>query len=154
MTMKLNDANLAALPDAIKRPTHDRSALKSGIVQFGVGNFRRAPQAWSLHRFKRPRLVRDWAINGAGVRPYGEAMRAKFAYQDYWTTLIALNPECSKANVVGSMLDCVRQRWLLQNCHYNDLANAPVFPKAFGKWRKMIYRNGIVAAIQRYVKGD
>ncbi|MFT6223867.1 MAG: mannitol 2-dehydrogenase, partial [Paracoccaceae bacterium] len=42
MTMKLNDANLATLSDAIKRPTYDRSALKPGIVHIGVGNFHRA----------------------------------------------------------------------------------------------------------------
>jgi hypothetical protein len=42
----------------------------------------------------------------------------------------------------------------LQDHLYGDLADDPVFPKAFGKWLKMIYRDGIVAAIQLYVKGD
>ena len=48
----------------------------------------------------------------------------------------------------------VPQRWLLQENLYGDLAHDPVFSEAFGKWLKMIYRDGIVAAIQLYVKGD
>ena len=107
MTMKLNDANLATLPDAIKRPTYDRSALKPGIVHIGVGNFHRAHQAWYLHRLLCLGLAHDWAIIGAGVRPYDEAMRAKLADQDYLTTLIALDPEGSEIDVIGSMIDYV-----------------------------------------------
>jgi mannitol 2-dehydrogenase len=47
----------------------------------------------------------------------------------------------------------VPQRWLLQDHLYGDLADDPVFSKAFGKWLKMIYRDGILAAIRVYVKG-
>lgn len=107
MTMKLNDANLTTLPHSIKRPTYDRSALKPGIVHIGVGNFHRAHQAWYLHRLFCLGLAHDWAIIGAGVRPYDEAMRVKLADQDYLTALISLDPEGSKVDVIGSMIDYV-----------------------------------------------
>ena len=107
MTIKLNDANLTTLPHSIKRPTYDRSALKPGIVHIGVGNFHRAHQAWYLHRLFCLGLAHDWAIIGAGVRPYDEAMRVKLADQDYLTALISLDPEGSKVDVIGSMIDYV-----------------------------------------------
>lgn len=107
MTMQLNDVNLAALPDTVKRPTYDRSALTPGIVHIGVGNFHRAHQAWYQHRLLSRVLAWDWAIIGAGVRPYDEAMREKLSQQDYMTTLIALDPKGSDVEVVGSMIGYV-----------------------------------------------
>jgi len=103
--MKLSNATLKHLPEAIKRPTYDRSTLSPGIVHIGLGNFHRAHQAWYLHQLMQQGLAHDWAIIGAGVRPYDEQMRRKMAAQDYMTTLIELDPEGSSAEVVGSMID-------------------------------------------------
>ena len=52
-------------------------------------------------------LALDWAIVGAGVRPYDEDQRLKLAAQDYMTTLIELSPEGRTAEVIGSMIDYV-----------------------------------------------
>jgi len=53
-------------------------------------------------------LAQDWAIIGAGVRPYDEAQRQKMAAQDYLTTLIELDLESgTSAEVVGSMIDYI-----------------------------------------------
>ncbi|NIY80981.1 mannitol dehydrogenase family protein [Celeribacter sp. HF31] len=105
--IKLSNKTLADLPDAIKRPKYDRSALTPGIVHIGLGNFHRAHQSWYLHRLMQMGLAQDWAIVGAGVRPYDEQMRQKFAAQDYLTTLIELDPAGSSAEVVGAMIDYV-----------------------------------------------
>ncbi|SFJ82313.1 mannitol dehydrogenase family protein [Celeribacter neptunius] len=105
--MKLSNATLNALPETIKRPTYDRSKLTPGIVHIGLGNFHRAHQSWYLHRLMQQGLAQDWAIIGAGVRPYDEAMRLKLAAQDYLTTLIELDPAGSSAEVVGAMIDYV-----------------------------------------------
>ena len=51
----------------------------------------------------------DWAIVGAGVRPYDVQMREKLKAQDYLTTLIELDPSGMSAEVVGSMIDYVPQ---------------------------------------------
>ena len=102
--MRLSDATLPTLPGQIARPGYDRSALTPGIVHIGVGNFHRAHQAWYLHRLMQDGLARDWAILGAGVRPYDAEMRERLAAQDFLTTLIELDPEGSSAEVVGSMI--------------------------------------------------
>lgn len=105
--MKLSNATLNSLPAGIARPTYDRSALTPGILHIGLGNFHRAHQAWYLHRLMQQGMAQDWAILGAGVRPYDEAQRIKLAEQDYLTTLIELDPKGSAAEVVGSMIGYV-----------------------------------------------
>lgn len=105
--MKLSNATLPDLPDDILRPSYDRAALTPGIVHIGVGNFHRAHQAWYLHRLMQQGAALDWAIVGAGVRPYDEAMRLRLAEQDYLTTLIELSPTSQSAEVVGAMIDYV-----------------------------------------------
>lgn len=103
--MKLQNASLADLPQSVLRPQYDRRALTPGIIHIGVGNFHRAHQSWYLHRLMQAGLAQDWAIIGAGVRPYDAAMRDKLLAQDCLTTLIELDPASSQAEVVGSMID-------------------------------------------------
>lgn len=107
MSIKLSSATMSELPKAVKRPIYDRSALTPGIVHIGLGNFHRAHQAWYLHRLFQQGLNQDWAIVGAGVRPYDEQMRLKMKEQDYLTTLIELDPDGTSAEVIGSMIDYV-----------------------------------------------
>jgi len=107
MAVKLSNATLDQLPEGIERPRYDRATLTAGILHIGLGNFHRAHQSWYLHRLMQQGLARDWAIVGAGVRPYDAEMRAKLAAQDYMTTLIELDPAATSAEVVGSMIDYV-----------------------------------------------
>jgi mannitol 2-dehydrogenase len=90
---------------SVEHPQYDRTALTPGIVHIGVGNFHRAHQAWYLHRLMQAGEAHDWAIIGAGVRPYDAAMREKLLAQDCLTTLIELDPENVSAEVVGSIID-------------------------------------------------
>lgn len=106
-TVTLSNSNLEHFPDEVKRPNYDRSQLTPGIVHIGVGNFHRAHQAWYLHRLMEQGLACDWAIVGAGVRPYDEKQRQKLQAQDYLTTLIELDPSGRSAEVVGSMIDYI-----------------------------------------------
>ncbi|MCA0043198.1 mannitol dehydrogenase family protein [Celeribacter litoreus] len=103
--MKLCNATLDQLPEGVERPRYDRSHLTPGIVHIGLGNFHRAHQSWYLHRLMQQGLAHDWAIIGAGVRPYDAAMREKLIAQDCMTTLIELDPSGSSVEVVGSMID-------------------------------------------------
>lgn len=103
--IKLSNQNLDALPQAIQRPTYDRSALSPGIVHIGLGNFHRAHQSWYLHRLMQQGRAHDWAIIGAGVRAYDSEMRSKLAAQDYMTSLLELHPGEHSVEVVGSMVD-------------------------------------------------
>ena len=105
--VKLCDANLQKLPSGVVVPTYDRAQLSPGIVHIGLGNFHRGHQAWYLHRLMQQGRAFDWAIVGAGVRPFDEAQRLKLAAQDYLTTLVELDPTGSSIEVVGSMIDYV-----------------------------------------------
>ena len=105
--VKLSNANLGNLPGSVLKPAYDRSKLKPGIIHIGLGNFHRGHQAWYLHRLMQSGEAHDWAIIGAGIRPYDEAQRRKLASQDYLTTLIELDPSGSSVEVVGSMIDYV-----------------------------------------------
>ncbi|MCB1427953.1 MAG: mannitol dehydrogenase family protein, partial [Nitratireductor sp.] len=107
MTVKLSNATLSKLPQTVKRPVYDRTALTPGIVHIGLGNFHRAHQSWYLHRLMQMGLAHDWAIIGAGVRSYDETQRQKLAAQDFLTTLIELDPSGTSAEVVGSMIDYI-----------------------------------------------
>lgn len=101
----LTQANLDRLPGAIDIPRYDRAKLTPGIVHIGLGNFHRAHQAWYLHRLMQQGKAHDWAIIGAGVRPYDAAMRDKLLAQDCLTTLIELDPTKTAAEVTGAMID-------------------------------------------------
>lgn len=101
--ISLSNATLDQL--AVERPRYDRKGLTPGIVHIGVGNFHRAHQAWYLHRLMQDGKAHDWAIIGAGVRPYDAAMREKLLAQDCLTTLIQLDPQDVSAEVIGSMID-------------------------------------------------
>ena len=101
----LSDATLAALPPQVLRPVYDRARLRPGIVHIGLGNFHRAHQAWYTHRLMQAGLAQDWAILGAGVRPYDAAMREKLIAQDCLTTLIELAPDHRQVEVTGAMID-------------------------------------------------
>ncbi|MFC3613330.1 mannitol dehydrogenase family protein [Lutimaribacter marinistellae] len=100
---KLSNAALDKL--RLEHPRYDRTALTPGIVHIGVGNFHRAHQAWYLHRLMQEGAAQDWAIIGAGVRPFDAKMREKLLAQDYLTTLIQLDPAETSAEVIGSMVD-------------------------------------------------
>ncbi|WP_422021713.1 mannitol dehydrogenase family protein [Roseibium sp.] len=101
----LSDATLTAISSGVTKPRYDRSALRPGIVHIGVGNFHRAHQAWYLHRLMQEGHAHDWAIIGAGVRPYDAVMRDKLIAQNCLTTLVELNPSKTSAEIVGSMID-------------------------------------------------
>jgi mannitol 2-dehydrogenase len=103
--IQLTDATVADLPEGIERPRYNRSRLSPGIVHIGLGNFHRAHQAWYTHRLMQEGRAQDWAILGAGVRPYDAAMRDKLLAQDCLTTLIELAPESRSAEVTGAMID-------------------------------------------------
>ncbi len=104
MSLKLSNATIATLPQAVRRPHYDRSKLTPGIVHIGLGNFHRAHQAWYLQQLMQQGLAQDWAIIGAGVRPYDEEQRLKLHAQDYLTTLIELDPAGKSVEIVGSMI--------------------------------------------------
>lgn len=105
MSIRLNDSALAALPAGVNGPGYARASLSAGILHIGVGNFHRAHQAVYLDRLFAMGLDHDWAIIGAGVKPYDAAMREKLVAQDCLTTVVELDPKGLNARVTGAMID-------------------------------------------------
>ncbi|KIT15769.1 mannitol dehydrogenase family protein [Jannaschia aquimarina] len=100
----LTRTSLASLPVDILRPTYALPELSPGIVHIGVGNFHRAHMAWYTHRLMQDGGATDWAILGAGARPYDAVMREKLLAQDCLTTLLQLDPDESRVEVTGTMV--------------------------------------------------
>ncbi|MBC7284112.1 mannitol dehydrogenase family protein [Hoeflea sp.] len=103
----LRAETLTMLPEGVSTPGYDRRALTPGVLHVGVGNFHRAHQANYFHRLFELGEDFDWAIIGAGMMHFDEAMREKLGPQDWLTTIVELDPEGYRARVIGSMIDFV-----------------------------------------------
>ncbi|MBU4528131.1 MAG: mannitol dehydrogenase family protein [Hoeflea sp.] len=103
----LRSETLTMLPEDVSTPGYDRRALTPGVLHVGVGNFHRAHQANYFHRLFELGEDFDWAIIGAGMMHFDEAMRDKLGPQDWLTTIVELDPKGYRASVIGSMIDFV-----------------------------------------------
>ncbi len=102
--------SLATLPEIGKKmrvPKYERSALKPGILHFGVGNFHRAHLAVYLDDLFNMGQNHDWALVGAGVMAFDETMRQTLASQDYLTTVVEQDNDLSTAHVTGPLIDFI-----------------------------------------------
>jgi mannitol 2-dehydrogenase len=104
---RLSLSSVRGLNATVSTPKYARSALKPGVVHFGVGNFHRAHLAIYLDDLFNMGLDQDWAIIGAGVLPSDEVMRQKLAEQDYLTTVVEQEASISQARVTGAMIDFI-----------------------------------------------
>ncbi len=107
MTTKLSSANLATLPSPVARPNYRRSALKAGILHFGVGNFHRSHQAIYLDDLFNLGLDHDWALVGAGVFEGEKRGRDILEAQDWLTTVVEQDTGHMQARVTGAMIDFI-----------------------------------------------
>src|SRR5918998_2215197 len=100
----LNAATLASL--SIPVPRYDRSAVRTGIVHFGVGGFHRAHQAMYLDRLMEIGEGLDWGICGVGVMPFDLRMRDVLHGQDGLYVLVEKDPAGGwSPRVIGSIVD-------------------------------------------------
>jgi len=104
---KLSVQTLSDINADVKKPSYQKNELTPGIVHVGIGNFHRAHQASYLHRLFELGVDRDWAIVGAGVTQYDEAMRTRLAEQDWLTTVVELDPDKLSARIIGPIVDFV-----------------------------------------------
>jgi mannitol 2-dehydrogenase len=90
----------------VPAPTYDRSAITTGIVHFGLGNFHRAHQAMYVDHLMNEGEALDWGITGVGVMPRDAEMRDALAAQDHLYTLVLKHPDGSlEPRVIGSIHD-------------------------------------------------
>jgi mannitol 2-dehydrogenase len=104
--LPLRADSLAQLSGRVPVPAYDRSALRTGIVHFGVGAFHRAHQAMYLDALMRKGLAADWAICGVGVMPADREMYQVLSSQDHLYTLVQKHSNGDyEARVIGSITD-------------------------------------------------
>src|ERR1044071_9953213 len=104
--LPLNASNLSSLPDELAVPAYDRSALRTGIVHFGVGGFLRAHEAMYLDRLMNDGRASEWAVCGVGVMPGDRRMQEVLDRQDGLYTLVVKAPDGSlEARVIGSITE-------------------------------------------------
>jgi mannitol 2-dehydrogenase len=99
----LNQANLGSL--SIPVPSYDRSAVKVGIVHFGVGGFHRAHEAMYIDQLMEQGKALDWGICGVGVMPFDLKMKEAMEAQDCLYTLVLKDPGGGwEPRIVGSIV--------------------------------------------------
>lgn len=104
MTIQLKQQTLNDLDDAVAVPTYDRSALRTGIVHFGVGGFHRAHEAMYLDRLMNEGEALDHAITGVGVLPHDQRIVDVLNAQDGLYTLVLKHPNGRREpRVIGSI---------------------------------------------------
>jgi mannitol 2-dehydrogenase len=96
--------NLSRLPSSVRVPQFDLSAVKSGIVHLGLGNFHRAHMARYTHDLmeRRPDML-GFGIVGAGLLPSDRRMHDSLAPQDNLYTLVERSFDAETVTVVGSL---------------------------------------------------
>ncbi|KXP14360.1 mannitol dehydrogenase family protein [Tsukamurella pseudospumae] len=104
--IELNPEALPSITGAAV-PAYDRSAVRSGIVHFGVGGFHRAHQAVYMDRILGIGAgAAGWGICGVGLRPADAAMRDALVPQGGLYTLTLKHPDGAvETSVVGSIVD-------------------------------------------------
>lgn len=102
--MKLSQNTLSDLPQTVLTPSYDRDLLQAGILHVGVGNFHRAHQAVYLNDLLNAQGDPAWGILGSGVCAPDAKMRATLLKQDCLSTVVEIDADGLKAEVVGAMI--------------------------------------------------
>jgi len=95
----MTNLSATSLPNSIKTFTYDRSAVRSGVVHFGLGNFHRAHQA-VYYEDLLERGETQWGITGVSLR--SASMRDDLRPQDYLYTLAILG-ETTEFRCIGAI---------------------------------------------------
>jgi mannitol 2-dehydrogenase len=101
----LSQRALDSLPDAVARPTYDRSQVTEGIVHFGVGGFHRAHEAMYVDALMNDGKALEFGIVGVGTMPQDTRMRDALNGQDGLYSLVVKHPDGRREpRVIGSIL--------------------------------------------------
>ncbi len=98
--MRISGQSLAALSEAVIRPTYDRAAQSAGIVHFGIGAFHRAHQAVYTDDAMNAG-DRDWGVVGVSLRSANVAEQMN--PQDGLFTVTERSGEGTKVRLIGAV---------------------------------------------------
>lgn len=101
----LQAVNLSKI-EGVSTPSYDRSALRTGVLHFGVGNFHRSHEAMYVDRLMQAGQATEWAICGVGLMPQDSLMRDVMREQDGLFTLVLRHASGDlECQVIGSLTD-------------------------------------------------
>ncbi len=100
--VEITNETLSQIPSAVSTPSYARASLRQGIVHIGVGGFHRSHLATYAHELCEMGNT-DWAILGAGVLTFDEAMQKALDPQDGLYTLISRGPDETDVSIIGSI---------------------------------------------------
>jgi mannitol 2-dehydrogenase len=104
---RLNDDSLSMIPDRVSIPEYNRSAIRTGIVHVGVGNFHRSHEAYYTDRLLR-KGEKDWGICGICLMDRDLNMYNTLTNQDGLYSLVVKEADGSQVvSVIGSIVDCL-----------------------------------------------
>ena len=93
-------------PSTYPVPGYDRSAVRTGIVHFGVGGFHRAHEAMYVDSLLSAGEAIDWGITGVGLLPRDRRMHEVMQAQDCLYTLVVKDADGTMhPRVIGSIVD-------------------------------------------------
>ncbi len=104
----LSQDTLGRLGSSIAVPAYDRSALRAGIVHFGVGNFHRVHLAVYVDRCLAKPGAEAWGICGVELldNPANQAKAKAYKAQNYLYSVTESAPDGSaETRVIGAMID-------------------------------------------------
>jgi mannitol 2-dehydrogenase len=103
---QLKTTTLGALGNEVGGPQYDRTAVRAGIVHFGVGGFHRAHEAMYVDKLMRQGKALDWGICGVGVMPFDLKMRDAMVSQDCLYTLVEKDASGGwQPKIIGSIVE-------------------------------------------------
>jgi len=104
--MKLCNANLNRLDQAVTIPTYPRESANHGIVHIGVGGFHRSHQAYYTDLLLNKSTTQEWSICGVGLMRFDQTIKQAFATQDNLYSLMMFGSRGEKeVQVIGSITD-------------------------------------------------
>ncbi|WP_043458740.1 mannitol dehydrogenase family protein [Gluconacetobacter diazotrophicus] len=102
----MNRTILETLPAGVSAPGYDPSAIGTGIVHFGVGNFFRAHEAFYVDRCLALPGQQDWGIAGVGLTGGARSQEKAetFTAQDCLYSLTEAAPDGTRTvRVIGAL---------------------------------------------------
>jgi mannitol 2-dehydrogenase len=100
--VRLTDPDLDRGTPRVTTPSYDRTALRHGVVHFGVGQFHRAHQQVYFDELAR-RGETGWGVVGVGL--HSRSAQDGLERQDHLYTVVERDAREDSARVVGSLLD-------------------------------------------------
>ena len=98
----------ASLPESVRLPRYDRSALRSRIVHFGFGAFHRAHQALLTDRVLNAEGG-DWGICEISLFS-GDKLMSQLREQDHLFTVLEKGPDGNDAIIIGAVNECLNAK--------------------------------------------